>query len=82
LAAIEIMKLRHIIILQNKIDLIKETAAQEQYQQILNFVKGTVADGAPIIPISAQLRYNVDTICEYIVKRIPVPVRDFKSKAR
>jgi translation initiation factor 2 subunit 3 len=66
LAAIEIMKLKHIIILQNKIDLIKDTAANEQYQQILKFIKGTVADGAPIIPISAQLKFNIDVICEYI----------------
>lgn len=41
LAAIEIMKLKHILILQNKIDLIKDTAAAEQYQQILKFIKGT-----------------------------------------
>jgi len=79
LAAIEIMKLKHIIILQNKIDLIKDTAANEQYQQILKFIKGTVADGAPIIPISAQLKFNIDVICEYIVKKIPIPVRDFSS---
>jgi len=79
LAAIEIMKLKHIIILQNKIDLIKDSAAAEQYQQILKFVKGTVADGAPIVPISAQLKYNIDVICEYIVNKIPIPVRDFTS---
>ncbi len=41
LAAIEIMKLKHILILQNKIDLVKEAAALDQYQQILAFVKGT-----------------------------------------
>lgn len=40
LAAIEIMKLQHIIILQNKIDLVKESQAKEQYEQILAFVKG------------------------------------------
>ncbi len=60
LAAIEIMRLKHILILQNKIDLIKEAQAKEQYEQIQRFVEGTVADGAPIIPISAQLKYNVD----------------------
>lgn len=32
-----------------------------------------------MVPISAQLKYNVDAVCEYIVKRIPVPVRDFIS---
>lgn len=82
LAAIEIMKLKHIIILQNKIDLIKESAAEDHYQSILKFVKGTVADNAPIIPISAQLKYNIDAINEYIVKNIPVPIRDFSADAR
>ncbi|KAF9938308.1 hypothetical protein BGZ70_006561, partial [Mortierella alpina] len=82
LAAIEIMKLEHIIILQNKVDLIKESAAQEHYQSILQFVKGTIADSAPIVPISAQLKYNIDAVNEYIIKRIPIPVRDFTSDPR
>lgn len=34
------MKLKHIIILQNKIDLVKESQAKEQYDQILKFVQG------------------------------------------
>ena len=37
---------------------------------------------APIIPISAQLKYNIDAINEYIVKRIPIPPRDFTSDPR
>jgi len=82
LAAIEIMKLKHILILQNKIDLIKESQAKEQYEQILKFVQGTVAEGAPVIPISAQLKYNIEVICEYIVKKIPIPMRDFTSEPR
>jgi len=82
LAAIEIMKLKHIIILQNKIDLVKESQAQEQYDQILKFVAGTIAEGAPIIPISAQLKYNIDAVCEYITKKIPIPPRDFLSEPR
>lgn len=60
LAAIEIMKLKQILILQNKIDLVKESQAKEQYEHITKFVKGTVAEGAPVIPISAQLKYNID----------------------
>ncbi|XP_037374223.1 eukaryotic translation initiation factor 2 subunit 3, X-linked-like isoform X3 [Talpa occidentalis] len=43
---------------------------------------GTVAEGAPIIPISAQLKYNIEVVCEYIVKKIPVPLRDFTSEPR
>ncbi|RVW81889.1 Eukaryotic translation initiation factor 2 subunit 3 [Vitis vinifera] len=29
--------------------------------------------------ISAQLKYNIDVVCEYIVKKIPIPERDFTS---
>lgn len=48
----------------------------------LDFGLGTVAEGAPIIPISAQLKYNIEVVCEYIVKKIPVPLRDFTSEPR
>lgn len=44
-----------------------------------NSLQGTVADGAPVIPVSAQLKYNIDVVCEYIVKRIPIPERNFIS---
>ncbi|KAJ8780485.1 hypothetical protein J1605_011749 [Eschrichtius robustus] len=73
------MKLKHILILQNKIEMVKESQAKEQYEQILAFVQGTVAEGAPI-PIYAQLKYNIEVVCEYIVKKIPVPPRDFTSE--
>ncbi|KAI9781408.1 MAG: eukaryotic translation initiation factor 2 subunit gamma [Geoglossum umbratile] len=79
LAAIEIMKLNHIIILQNKVDLMREEGAEQHYQSILKFIRGTVADGSPIIPISAQLKYNIDAINEHLVTKIPVPVRDFMA---
>ena len=82
LAAVEIMKLQHIIILQNKIDLVKEAAALQQHEDIKAFVKGTVADSSPIVPISAQLRYNIDVAAEYITNYIPVPVRDFTSEPK
>ncbi|KAI0298470.1 translation initiation factor eIF2 gamma subunit [Multifurca ochricompacta] len=75
LAAVEIMKLEHLIILQNKVDLIKEAQALEHQKSIAAFVKGTVAESSPIVPISAQLKYNIDA-------RIPIPVRDFTSDPR
>jgi len=82
LAAIEIMRLQNIIILQNKVDLIKEDAAVAQHDQIRKFVAGTVADQAPIIPISAVLKYNIDVVVEYLVRKVPVPPRDFSSVPR
>ena len=69
LAAVEIMQLKHLMILQNKVDIIKESQARENYEQIAGFVQGTVAENAPVIPISAQLKYNVDVrktiICQF-----------------
>ncbi|KAL7080029.1 hypothetical protein ACQ4LE_000797 [Meloidogyne hapla] len=82
LAAVEIMQLKNLIILQNKIDLINENQANDQHEQIKSFVNGTCAEQAPIIPISAQLKYNIDVLCEYICKKVPVPLRDFTSEAR
>lgn len=32
-----------------------------------------------MIPVSAQLKYNIDVVCEYIVKKIPIPERNFIS---
>lgn len=48
----------------------------------MNFIQGTGADKSPIIPISAQLGYNIDVLCEYLVKKIPVPQRNFAAPAR
>ncbi|KFG32635.1 putative eukaryotic initiation factor-2 gamma [Toxoplasma gondii FOU] len=79
LAAVEIMRLQHIIILQNKVELIKESQAQQQQEEIRAFVAGTAADKAPIIPVSAVLKFNIDILCQYICTLVPVPVRDFTS---
>ena len=51
---------------------------------VLNRVNfsGTVAESSPIVPISAQLKYNIDAVNEYIVKRVPIPIRDFTSDPR
>lgn len=48
------MKLKHILILQNKIDLVKESQAKEQYEQILAFVQGEWWAGR-LVPVTARL---------------------------
>merc|ERR1719453_539432 len=79
LAAVEIMRLKHIIILQNKVELVKEAQAQAQYEEIKKFVAGTAADDAPIIPLSAVLKYNIEIVVEYLCTQVPIPPRDFTS---
>ena len=81
LAAVENMNLENIIIIQNKIDLIKEENAKEHYKQIKTFVQGTKAAKSPIIPVSAQLKYNIDAVIYYLCN-LPIPKRDFISPPR
>ena len=76
LAAIEIMKLDNIIILQNKVDLMSKDAASHHYDSILKFIRGTIAAKSSIIPISAQLKINTDAVLDGICHTVPVPVRD------
>ncbi|KAJ2681604.1 eukaryotic translation initiation factor 2 subunit gamma, partial [Coemansia spiralis] len=64
------------------VDLTSEEQAQSNYQQIQEFIKGTIAEKSPVIPISAQLKFNIDAVVEYIYRNIPVPVRDFKLEPR
>ncbi|KAF3626361.1 Eukaryotic translation initiation factor 2 subunit 3 [Capsicum annuum] len=78
LSAVDILKLQNLIVLQNKVDMVQEDQARNQYKAIREFLKGTVAEGAPVVPISSQLNYNIDAVCEYITK-IPIPKRDFVS---
>lgn len=79
LAAVENMNLKNIIIIQNKIDIVlKDNTASEQYNQIKKFVQGTNAQNSPIIPVSAQMKLNIDVVIEYLSK-LPIPIRDFTS---
>ena len=52
--------------------------ALESYREIKEFVKGTLAENSPIIPISAQQGINIDKILEELCK-IEIPERDEKS---
>ena len=68
LVALKAKKIEKIIIVQNKIDLISKEHALENYKDIKNFVKGTIAENTPIIPISAQQEINLEKILEELCK--------------
>ena len=74
--ALDIIGIRNIVIVQNKIDIVNEQQAEENYRQILAFTKGTVAEGAPIIPVSAHHDANIDLLIMTIEKSIPTPRLD------
>ncbi|MEM5771580.1 MAG: translation initiation factor IF-2 subunit gamma [Candidatus Aenigmatarchaeota archaeon] len=75
LMALNIANVKNIVIIQNKIDLVSEEKAKKNYEEIKNFVKGTVAENAPIIPISAQRKININFVVEAIEEKIPTPER-------
>ncbi len=81
LMALNITGIDRIVIVQNKIDLMSREQVMEHYRQIKDFVKGTVAENAPIVPISAQQNLNVDMVIESIEKNIPTPPRDVNKSA-
>ncbi len=76
LAAAEIVGIKNVVIAQNKIDIVDEKRARESYEEIKNFVKGTIAENAPVIPVSAQRAVNMDVLIQAMEKFIPTPKRD------
>ena len=75
LAALEIAGIENIVVVQNKIDIVSRERAMESYEEIKQFVKGTIAEDAPIIPISAHHDVNLDVLIETIEMTIPTPDR-------
>ncbi|MGC8645518.1 MAG: translation initiation factor IF-2 subunit gamma [Thermoplasmata archaeon] len=71
LTALNFLGIKNLVIVQNKIDLVNEERAMESYREIKEFVKGTVAEDAPIIPMSALDNANLDALLEAIEQRIP-----------
>lgn len=82
LMALDIIGIKNIVIVQNKIDLVSKDKVLENHQQILDFIKGTVAEGAPIIPLSAQQSINIDLLIQSIEENIPTPVQNVDKSAR
>ena len=76
LAAIQAMGLTKLIVVQNKIDLVTLEDAEESYNDIKKFLKGSIAEDAPIIPVSAQQVVNVDLLIQAMQEYLPTPERD------
>jgi len=70
------MGIKHMIVVQNKIDLVSRERAIQSYQEIRAFLSGTEYADISIIPISAQRRINIDLLIEAIQTQMPTPPRD------
>ena len=82
LTALDITGIKNIVIVQNKLDVVNKEAALKNYQQIKEFVKGTVAENSPIVPISAKHGINTDMLIEAIETEIKTPKRDHSKSPR
>ena len=81
LLALQVLGIQQIVIVQNKADLTDYNDAAENYKQIKGFVKGSVAEQASVIPVSAQHKLNIDALIEAIENNIKTPTRKTEAKA-
>lgn len=77
LVALKAKGIKNIIIAQNKIDLVTKEQAIENHKKLKEFLKGTIAENAPIIPISAQQGVNLEKILEELTK---INIKEKESK--
>ena len=75
-ASLQITQVNNLVIAQNKIEIVSEKKAIENYLQINEFIKNKIE--APIIPISAIHKANIDLLIQFIEKTIPTPKRNVK----
>ncbi len=76
LTALDIVGIKNVVVVQNKIDVVSDKEALENYKQIKDFLKGSIAEKAPIIPVSAQQGINIDALVQAIEEAIPTQKRD------
>ncbi len=79
LMTLNIVGIKNIVVVQNKIDLVTQEQAMKNYEQIKEFLKGSIAENSPIIPVSAQQRINIDVLIKAIEDQIPTPDYDLRK---
>ena len=82
LTALNIIGVDKVVVVQNKIDLVDDAQARKSYEEIEAFVKGTVAEDAPVVPLSAHHDVNVDALIAQIQETIPTPTLDEKASPK
>ncbi len=76
LMILNIAKIKNVVVVQTKIDLVTKEQAKAHYDSIKEFLKGSIAENAPIIPVVANYGINVDAVADAIERSIPTPKRD------
>ena len=76
--ALQAKKIKNIIIIQNKIDLVSKEQALKNYKELKEFTKGTLAENSPIIPVSAQQGVNINKIFEELYN-LEIPKKEINT---
>ncbi|MBU0893819.1 MAG: translation initiation factor IF-2 subunit gamma [Nanoarchaeota archaeon] len=76
--AIQAKKIKNIIIVQNKIDLVSKEQALKNYKEIKKFLKGTSYENCTIIPTSAHQNINIEKILEELCK-LEIPKKEINT---
>jgi translation initiation factor 2 subunit 3 len=71
LIAAHLTGMERYIIVQNKVDLLTLEEAKVNHEKIKSFLKGTLAENAPVFPVSAQLGWNVDHVLDELMAMEP-----------
>jgi translation initiation factor 2 subunit 3 len=81
-AVLDIIGVRKMVVAQNKIDLVPKEKALENYKRIREFLRGTWAEKAKVVPISALHKVNIDVLATYIAKAVPPREAELGKPAR
>ena len=77
LMALQSKRVKNIIVVQNKIDLVEIKQARENYKELKKFLGEKYKD-APIIPVSAQQEVNIQEIWKAI-SELPIQKQDINK---
>ena len=82
LMGLSICGVENIIVVQSKIDIVDTETAMNNYKEIEDFLSGTIAKDAPIIPISTHHDVNIDVLIREIERRFPTKEVDESKPAK
>jgi len=78
-SALNIIGVKNVVIVQNKIDVVSRERAVENYKEIKKLVAGSPLENAPVIPVSSLHKVNIDVVLQALYEEIPVPERNLSG---
>jgi translation initiation factor 2 subunit 3 len=79
LMIINLLGMKNVIVIQSKVDIVGRDAAIKHHDQIRAFLKGSVIEDAPIVPVMTNHNINIDVVLEKIAN-MPLPKHDQNAK--